>query len=342
MGEYENAALDAVREYARMNNREKKAYLKRICEESGVDAAGLINRMLAKPITINFHIDRIAGNGKTVIENLTEQGMYLGQFQTGTSNGMLGGSRPDWERRIFFDVYPAEYVNRPKYGALNVFHYIDGASARFGSCCFQLKKDIVPRCTFSYGDSSAGSATLCTYDTFEGILADLFRDVEQHCRMLNQAVSSRQDALAILLYEPENPKNVGRNLDFCIEAHVHGELSLKNDVDRLYVDGSYRNTELERQIDALCRKFEIEPVWIPERRIRMEEIPPLFRGPEIPELAKKIDAVWGRRKGIINAYLIGKASADSFRNADRWKETGDPQEVFQQMKQLWHTVAYFG
>lgn len=54
MGEYENAALDAVREYARMNNREKKAYLKRICEESGVDAAGLINRMLAKPITINF------------------------------------------------------------------------------------------------------------------------------------------------------------------------------------------------------------------------------------------------------------------------------------------------
>lgn len=90
MGEYENAALDAVREYARMNNREKKAYLKRICEESGVDAAGLINRMLAKPITINFHIDRIAGNGKTVIENLTEQGMYLGQFQTGTSNGMLG------------------------------------------------------------------------------------------------------------------------------------------------------------------------------------------------------------------------------------------------------------
>lgn len=173
-------------------------------------------------------------------------------------------------------------------------------------------------------------------------MADLFRDVEQHCRMLNQAVSSRQDALAILLYEPENPKNVGRNLDFCIEAHVHGELSLKNDVDRLYVDGSYRNTELERQIDALCRKFEIEPVWIPERRIRMEEIPPLFRGPEIPELAKKIDAVWGRRKGIINAYLIGKASADSFRNADRWKETGDPQEVFQQMKQLWHTVAYFG
>ena len=74
----------------------------------------------------------------------------------------------------------------------------------------------------------------------------------------------------------------------------------------------------------------------------MEEIPPLFRGPEILELAKKIDAVWGRRKGIINAYLIGKASADSFRNAARWKETGDPQEVLLQMKQLWHTVAYFG
>ncbi|HHY43192.1 MAG TPA: DUF3626 domain-containing protein [Thermoanaerobacterales bacterium] len=51
----------------------------------------------------------------------------------------MGGDRFLWEQRIFFDAYPPESIDRPKYGALNVFQYIDGASVRFGSCFFTLK-----------------------------------------------------------------------------------------------------------------------------------------------------------------------------------------------------------
>ena len=54
LGEYDNAALDAVREYARMNHKEQKTYLKRICEEAGIDAAGLHTELAEHPITINF------------------------------------------------------------------------------------------------------------------------------------------------------------------------------------------------------------------------------------------------------------------------------------------------
>jgi len=69
--------------------------------------------------------------------------MYHGQFRTRTTNGgktaHIGGDRFLWEQRLFFDSYPEDSVERPKYGALNLFRYIDGASARFGSCFFSLK-----------------------------------------------------------------------------------------------------------------------------------------------------------------------------------------------------------
>ena len=82
---------------------------------------------------------------------------------------------------------------------MNIFKYIDGASVRFGSCYLVLKKEIIDRCTFSYGDSSTNPTTLCTNDTFVCVLADLLRNVQNNGKLLNQVVSSEQEALAILL-----------------------------------------------------------------------------------------------------------------------------------------------
>jgi len=104
-----------------------------------------------------------------LLENLLEQGQYHGQFCTGTTNGgrkaFIGGNRFIWEHRLFYNAYPDNSIDRPKYGALNIFRYIDGAPVRFGSCYLALKKDIIDRCTFSYGDSSTNSTILCTSDT---------------------------------------------------------------------------------------------------------------------------------------------------------------------------------
>lgn len=59
-------------------------------------------------VTLNFHPDRVSG-GRTVLGRLADDGMYVSQFVTGTSNGGLtahpGGDRWRWESRIFGGAY---------------------------------------------------------------------------------------------------------------------------------------------------------------------------------------------------------------------------------------------
>lgn len=343
---YQKLALEKVREYAKRDCTKHYNYLEQVCRSFDIAVNVLIERVLQSPITINFHPDRFANNGKTVLENLIGQGLYHGQFRTGTTNGgktaYIGGERYLWEQQLFRDAYPDNSLDRPKYGALNVFRYIDGASVRFGSCYFVMKQEISNRCTFSYGDSSINPTTLCTSDVFIGILADLLSDVQNKARMLNQVVSSQQEALAILLNKCDTMKNIGRNLDYCIETHIHGDVSLLEDVESFYVDSSFQNTIVEGQAEELCQKYGINLEWIPKRQVLVKEMGELFRGSMIPVVAKKIDCLFGNHQGIINANLIGQASRDSVMNPENWNEIGNGTDVFQYLKQLWHTVGYFG
>lgn len=334
-------ALNRVREYARAKKSEYQTFVEEICKPFDVDVDVLINRILYNPVTINFHPDRISNNGKTIIENLIEQGQYHGQFRTGTSNGVLGGSRFSWEQRIFFNSYPKDFLDRPKYGALNVFRYIDGASVRFGSCFFALKHEITSRCTFAYGDSSTNPTILCTSDTFISVLAELFEDFLNKGKVLNQIVSRKEEVLAILLNSCNKMKDLGRNLDYCIETHIHGDIQLYNDVECFYIDESYQGTPIEEQAEILCMKYGISLCYIPKRQIDIDTIGTLFRGPKIPVLAEKIDSLFGKQ-GFINAELIGRASRDSYLHPETWADIGSGPELFQYLKQLWHTVGYFG
>ncbi|MEN6471750.1 MAG: DUF3626 domain-containing protein [Clostridiaceae bacterium] len=346
MLDYQQAAVAAVREYAKIKSAAHQAYVERICEPFHIGVHALAERVLRHSVTVNFHPDRLSNNGKSVMENLMEQGQYHGQFRTGTTNGgktaYIGGDRFLWEQRLFRDAYPPDSADRPKYGALNLLRYMDGASARFGSCFFILNPKVIGRCTFAYGDSSSNPATLCTSDTFIGVLAELFMDVQQNGRLLNRVVSSEQEALAILLNAGNGIKDMGKNLDYCIEAHIHGDVSLAEDVDCFYADASFRRTSFAGQAKLLCQKYGIALHWIPERRIAVDEIGSLFRGPMIPVLAKRIDGTFGNGRGMLNAALIGEASCDSSTHFDAWKDIGGEAELFQYFKQLWHTVAYFG
>ena len=118
----------------------------------------LIDMMLYDcDVTLNFHPDRFSGNGKLIIENMLTDGEYCNQYKTGTSNGgrtaYPGGDRDLWEKRLFQGAYhdgQSEMTERPKYGALNIYNYLDGAAARFGSCFFTLKPHVIRRCTFAF------------------------------------------------------------------------------------------------------------------------------------------------------------------------------------------------
>ena len=339
---YEIEAINRVRNYA-LTNTEHQTVVKEFCEPFGVGASALIARVLRNPVTLNFHPDRFSNNGKTIIENLMEQGQYHGQFRTGTSNGGLGGNRLSWEQRIFFEAYPKDEIDRPKYGALNIFKYIDGASMRFGSCFFTLKHEVISRCTFAYGDSSTNPETLCTRDTFEGILAGLFVEYLNTGRALDQVLShsSKQEVLAMLLNPCEEMKDMGRNLDYCIETHIHGDIHLDKDIESFHVDASFQNTLIGELSKQLCKKYGITLFWIPQRQVSVDAIGSLFRGPKIPVLAVKIDSIFGKQ-GFVNAALIGQASRDSYLRPEAWEGIGNKTELFQYIKQLWHTVGYFG
>ena len=343
---YQKDAIDRVRKYAKSKYPEHIAYLEEICKPFNIDVSSLINHVLSKPVTINFHPDRFSNNRKTIIENLLEQGQYYSQFRTGTTNGgksaFIGGDRFLWEQRIFFDAYPPEAIDRPKYGALNIFQYLDGASVRFGSCFFTLKKEVIYRCTFAYGDSSTNPDTLCTSDTFAAVLANIFIDVKSNCRMLNQVIASDQEALAILLTSYNKPKHIGRNLDYCIETHIHGDVSLKDDVESFYMDQSFQGTYFATLAETLCETYNIELNWIPERQLDVDSIGELFRGPKIPLLAQRIDSIFGNGQGVVNAFLIGQASRDIDLYPEKWADLGNKEDLFRYIKQIWHTVGFFG
>lgn len=345
MLDYQQEAIFRAEAKASKSSAEHLRYLQSLCEPYHMDAGVLINRMLESPITINFHPDRFCGSGETILDSLLKEGYYHNQFRTGTTNGgksaYIGGERYLWEQRLFQDAYPPEALERPKYGALNLLRYIDGASMRFGSCFLVLWQDIVRRCTFCYGDSSGNPSALCTANTFSGVLANLLRDAQTHGRLLNRGVPSVQEAIAILMTPRSGMNGLGRNLDHCVEVHVHGDISLETDVQALYLDGSFRGTVFEEKAIRLCQRYHMELGWIPKRQLPISEIGEYFRGPAIPLIARKADRQLSGN-GIINAALIGAASRDSMLHPENWSDSGSEAELFRYFKQLWHTVGYFG
>ena len=108
------------------------------------------------------------------------------------------------------------------------------------------------------------------------------------------------------------------------------------------LDESYQDTPLAEKAVLMCQKYRIELLWIPKRQLLIEDIGDLFRGPKIPILAKEIDNRIGNNQGIINALILGIASCDSIINPRDWVGIGSAHEIFQYIKQLWHTLVYFG
>ena len=197
------------------------------------------------------------------------------------------------------------------------------------------------RVTFAAGDSCANPERLGTRGCFCGILKALFHEINRTGRLLNQPGFTIKEAAACLMnLSPHLTTTPGGALDEYIEAHIHGRIILETDVAALYLDDSFRATELECKARELCRRFRIELHFIPERHVKIEEIDDLFRGPAMRPLAEKIDSAFGRNSGVLNARLIGLASCDSVQNPAAWSNSGSEPELFQYFKQLWHTVVH--
>lgn len=180
---------------------------------------------------------------------------------------------------------------RPKYGALNYRNYETGAAPRFGSCYFQLKAETSERTTFCYPDSF-----------FE---PEDFAVASRVQALVDKALSSDVDLL-----------------DDYIEAHVHGVISLKDDIECLVLDPIYRSTIIEER----AAKLGVPIKWHNGFELSIEEMSryPDYRGQSFIELAKKLAV-----NGKINARILGLAVT---------QQGYDQQDV----KKVWHYLARFG
>ncbi len=245
-------------------------------------------------VTLNFHPDRLLGTGP-ILDAMAEDGVYRSQFVTGTSNGGLtahpGGDRWMWESRIFGGAYDeAGAEERPVYGALDFRRKPVGAAPRFGSAHFRLTADTLERTTFCYPDSFLEPADF-------GVAARM--------GLVELALADRRD-----------------DLDDYVEAHIHGPVRLREDVEALVLDPCYRDTAVE----AAALRLGCAVEWHPGFRLEVGELRrhPDYRGQEYVDLGARIAV-----GGVLDPGVLGAAARGGGH---------DPQAV----KKVWHCLARFG
>jgi Protein of unknown function (DUF3626) len=291
--------------------------------------AGLFDRAV---ITVNFHPDRLSGS-QTVAARLARDGVYRSQFETGISNGKVGGLREVWEDAMFGGAYRGEVAGRPLYGGLNLAGYVDGASPRFGSCYLVLKPAVSARATFSHGDSVTEPTVVGTADTFGSIWAALLDEVARTGRALNLPASSPSEWIAALSAPRPAP---GRAMDDYVETQIHGGLTLGADVTAVVADPSFRGTDIAALLGSVAPSLR----WHPGFVLAPGDFPADLRDPIVPRLAAHVASRYG--VDHLDAEVIGRAARSIVREPATWTEFGPPAEALQLVKYLWHLLVLLG
>lgn len=347
------AAINYVREYAQLRKEEAMATIAQILSMSNI-APETYEEALAKlktnaRVALHFHPDRLDPKMRSVAEALYAQGIYKSQFETLLSSGSVsahsGGARDNWENRLFNGAYNLEGSNnqhRPKYGALNVMCHQDGPAPRFGSCYFILKPEVSSRCTFTYLDSHQDPKEKGTLDEFDDIMAALLSETFTRDFALGESNLTIPKLIKHLLSIDSthdfSSSRTARNLNHYIEAQVHGDISLTNDVEKLVVDPSFRGTSIGSILESLCTDYKIKIFWHQGYALNLSEVPLDFRGPSMPSLAKRVASA----SSYLDTHMIGVAAASLKNDPEAWSDRGNYNEVLQELKLLWHVLVTFG
>lgn len=347
-------AIEHIRKHAISRKTEAQCSINEILQMSNIarntfeDAVSKLRSYTR--VALHFHPDRPVAGMQSVAQALLEQGIYKSQFETQISNGSVsaypGGARDLWEKKLFGGAYQLEGVTnseRPKYGALDLMLHPDGPAPRFGSCYFLLYPSVSYRCTYTYGGSQDDPPEIGTHEELDDILAAVFKDAFFREYAIGERDLTPTKLMDHFLFNLERPfknpseQKPGRNLNHFIEAQVHGAIDLKEDVEILVADPSFKGTYIGTILEQVCLNYSIELFWHMGFVMRTEEVPSDFRGPTMPSLAKRI-----ARNGYIDTSMIGEAVYDLRRNPLLWAERGNYEELLQELKYLWHVLVRFG
>ncbi len=301
-------------------------------------------------VAVHFHPDRLTRGGRTVAQGLLADGWYRSQFETGHSNGSLtafsGGARDVWEDRLFFGAYhgATKETERPKYGADDLFPFSDGPAPRFGSCYLVLRPEASGRCSFCVGDSYVGPDRVGTARRPEDLLLGLMERCLTEETVMGQVLAPRELALHLAVAwrtDRSSPSTlpVGRSLDDYVEAQVHGPLSLEADVDSLVADSSFQGQPTGEDLEKIAERYGFPMAWRPTFELALKGVPDDFRGPVMPDLARRITP----RGEPLTARVIGEGALSLEQARETWNDwPSNYDETWQQLKQLWHVLVAFG
>lgn len=292
-------------------------------------------------LTLNFHPDRLARDGRTVAAGLAVDGAYRSQWITGISSGsrsaIRGGERQRFERKLFAGAYDDANPSagkHPAYGSFDLLFDDHGGSPRFGSSYVVLAPLVRAQTTLCLGDSHMRPSDVGTFVEPSSLLAGLAEQASRHDLL------GRDLDPGVLLQALEGTYRSGRasrTLDGYIEIQVHGGVSLTEHVEAIILDPSFRGTAVERDLMTAADKYDFELACHCGSELDANDVPDDFRGPTMPPLARKV----ARPDGIVDVQVIGAAAA-----RERFEEptkSGDPPDsTLQQLKYLWHTLLARG
>ena len=345
-------ALSHVREAADEKSQEARDRIDTVLETAGVDvdSADIVAAIRSSgEITLNFHPDRLLADRRAVVQALLDEGIYRNQFESRISNGGLtafpGGDRDNWEHRLFGGAYHGRAVDdahRPRYGGLNLMKHLDGACPRFGSCHFRLKPYALDWATFSFGDSATHPEDVGVINSFAAVLAAVLEDAQDNGRTLGGGgMNVNQLVSYILSGQKTSPRLRGRSLDHYIEAQVHATIRLRSDIAELVADPSFRGTEVGEKLVTLARQHDFVIKWHDGFKLLAVDIPPEFRGPDVPVFADRVTREFSDSRHL-DAASIGRAAASVAENPDRWDDWASPEETLQHIKYIWHSLVQLG
>ena len=153
-------------------------------------------------------------------------------------------------------------------------YHPDGPAPRFGSCYFLLHSEVSKRSTYTFGGSHEEGAPkrTGTVDMLDPVLAPLLAQLAQGSGAFGVSdltIAGLLDRLARGLSKPfRNPQSrpLGRALDSFIEAQVHGEIHLSEDVERCVADLVFRDHPVGETLAAISRAYGI-PLLVVGRRL---------------------------------------------------------------------------
>jgi predicted nucleotidyltransferase len=353
---HQQAAIEYIQEMAARNSSQARGAINRLLARAGLEPASYDEAMRSVrshgQIVINFHPDRLTKSGHTVAEGLYRDGIYKSQFETGISSGapsaFPGGDRDLWERRLFggaFHSADVSSIDRPKYGSLEVMYHPDGAAPRFGSCYLVLHSEVTKRSTFTYGGSQEDVALdrSGTCDTMDPVMAALMNDIEREHGGLGADGLGIAELLEQLThgicrpFQDPSTRPLGRALDSFVEAQVHGRIDLRNDVERLVADPSFRGGLTGELLIAIGVKYNIPLNWHPGFVLPVTQVPDKFRGFPVLPLAQRIAG-----QGTLDAAKIGAAANSMILDPDSWKTWGSFDYTLTQFRRLWFVLVVYG